>query len=68
SASKNNRGLTRKPRISEEPLKKRRKNRDRKSKNPHLIQMELCYINGVEIRGHTAYLQMRRREKELASN
>src|SRR5919108_4746061 len=42
SASKNNRGLTRKPKISEEPLKKRKKNRDRKSKNPHLIQMELC--------------------------
>jgi hypothetical protein len=34
SASTNNRGLTRKPRISKEPLKKRRKNRDRKSKNP----------------------------------
>jgi len=42
SASKNNRGLTRTPRISEEPLKKRRKNRDGRSKNPQLIQMELC--------------------------
>lgn len=42
SASKNNRGLTRKPKISEEPLKKRRKNREGRSKNPHLIQMELC--------------------------
>jgi hypothetical protein len=52
SASKNNRGLTRKPRISEEPLKKRKKTERGEAKIPISSKWSYATRSRYTFNGH----------------